>query len=1045
MAFDQNINYRVTVDDSNFQAKLTQMRASMDSTVGGFGGGMGAGGFAQSMAYMGNSGFGAGSMALGGMADFGSQIRPITYTPPAIAMQPHFGMVSVHQTLGRAGLTAMLGPTGAAIGQNWTNFRQGGISGLINGPDPVPLNISMAEYMAQSSRYFGAAMGDNVAMAGMTAANLGTGLAAGAAGTAFGASLFSSGLGMAAGGLVFGAAAGTLVSKYFDQVTDQMAENRGIQTSLESGSFRFLNGPNADPLTGRGMNHRDRVDAARFIQDESMNDLRYGIREYRQVLEAGMQMDSFSGTRDIDDFKTKFKNLVETVKTVQTTLHTSLKEGIETVRGFRDIGVTDPSQITNLVMGSEIRGRASGRTGMEMVALGQQGAEIFRGTGVRMGLGFESMQNNVVDVRNLLNQGLISRETVAQAGGENALASKMTANSLSSVQTAFGRAAMMANYDAKTNTLDPNMISNLSGSSSHSVAMNASRLSVADMMKLQANQENLISSMDPEQMRMVGITSRMGVAQNLMSVTGADFETSYRIAGQYHQMDKAMIDTELATMKQDPQQWLNNRRQGMQSVATQAGMQDIANRFNIGRRIGNWWDRTLVRPAADIGTSVSSAIEGKVEDLGLWFQGAANTRIDASLDTVEAGGKLISQRRVGGILNADAGMMSMFRDEQSANALGLDISKEGTFDAKTGEISYRGQTLKSFASMEDMQSYAEKNGVMGTAIKNISIAGTGNRYTFVTSSQVASQVRASQNLDVSDADRKKIADRDITDAQFDRIYSGRASMTPEEAVAILSENTDGKAAYTYSDLQKSAEQFRKDTGLDHGQEKARLERALKLTNSQGALKKVLADRVSSHAVDAVAATAEEAAKIAASAKDELETTFTSAFRRGSNLSRNGGGDGFTLYDTKSEKALEIGSLLDSEKGLDIIGIATDRKLSATDAQREILRQKNVDIDLRAIEAWRASSNSISERSLYEKAAANAAFAADSKGAAIGLERTDKNSKEFAAMSLGGTSTGAVSAEVAKNILQMSNQLMSQYNALITMQKQLNNLQGKGAN
>ena len=102
---DKNVNYRVNIDDADFQAKLSQMRASIDMTMGGMGG-VGLGGMGMSMGRMG--GFGGmmmggspGGQMMQGLADFGTQIRPVTYTPPAIAMNFRRDNISICQSHSR--------------------------------------------------------------------------------------------------------------------------------------------------------------------------------------------------------------------------------------------------------------------------------------------------------------------------------------------------------------------------------------------------------------------------------------------------------------------------------------------------------------------------------------------------------------------------------------------------------------------------------------------------------------------------------------------------------------------------------------------------------------------------------------------------------------------------------------------------------------------------------------------------------------------------------------------------------------------------------
>jgi hypothetical protein len=698
MAFDQNVTYRVNVDDTNFQSKLTQMRASMDASLGGGG----SGGFSQPMMYgmmntMSGSGGGMGS----GMADFGSQIRPVSYTPPAISFQPHFGMFQVQQSLAQAGLGAM-GPMGAAAGGMITNFRNGGFGGLINGPNAIPNNMTTADYMAMSARGFGDRMGDAASIAVTTALSTTAGLITGGIGAAVGGGMFTGAIMKTVGGLVGGMAGATAVSAFTGEVTDMMADNRQMQSALAAGSFRFFTGGgdgDVDKLTGRGMGRRARAGVATAIQGMEQQDLRYGMDEYKSILEGGMQFDLFSGTHDTEDFKTKFKGLVETLKTVTATMHTSLKEGLEVIRGFRDMGVTDPSEVSRLTLGSEVRGRASGRTGMEMMAIGQAGAEMFRGTGINMERGFELNQMNTVGIRSMLNEGLLSRETIGQAGGENSLAQQMTASALSSFQTAQGRAAMMANYNQSTNSMSPNLMSNLARGDLMGQVAGAAGKGPGALLSFQANQEDLISKMSPEQMQLFGLSLDVGVAKTLrQAIPGLNMEDAIKVAGQQAGKSKQVIDTQLAMLHQDPEKMKANQEAAVEQVKMQAGLEDVRNRYNVGKYVSNTLRSTFVAPFSRAGTAISTGVGEAVENIALDLSGIA--RVDTNYvnkKSIAAAGTGDSTSGV--VIDVTGGSFAQRHWGQTGQA-GIDRASEEGFGHRFKDMNEATEYAKTHGNMQ---------------------------------------------------------------------------------------------------------------------------------------------------------------------------------------------------------------------------------------------------------------------------------------------------------------------------------------------------------
>lgn len=609
MPIDQNITYRVNVDDSNFQAKLTQMRASLDATMGGAGMG-GSPGFAfNAMGAVGSlmrpGNFGPMNLG-GGYADFGSQVAPVTYTPPAIAMQPHFGMYQVSQTLGQAGLAIFGGPLGIGLGGMLQN-------GLFSNKETLSPRISLDEYMSASTRNLASRMGDTAAAGALGGVSLGANLALGGLGATAGASLFKSGVGKAVGGILGGMVVGTAVSSYADAVSDRMAENIGVQNTLAAGSFRFATGSDSDPLTGRGFNIANRRKIADEIQKLESNDTRFNMTDYSQILEGGMQMDMFSGTRDAEDFKKKFKDLVANVKTVSSTLHTSLKEGLEVIRGMRDMGV-EGAGVGRLTTQSEIMGRASGRTGMEMLAIGQAGAEMFRGTGITMERGFTLAQQNTQMIRTMLNTGSISRETVAQAGGETALAQQMTAGALGGFQTLMGRGAMMANFDPKTGTFDANMVQKMMGSDAMSMLSNAANLGPTGIFKLQARQEELISKLSPMEMQMFGVAQRMSSARMLQGAFGGDLKDLFMAESKRQGIGYEQIKTEIGMLTTDPQKFADAQRASIAAMANQEAGEAWREQWGE-KKLSNALTRAFIDPIASKFLDVRQTVEQGVSNI----------------------------------------------------------------------------------------------------------------------------------------------------------------------------------------------------------------------------------------------------------------------------------------------------------------------------------------------------------------------------------------------------------------------------------------------
>lgn len=745
MAFDQDITYRVNIDDANFQAKLSQLRASMDMTIGGGFGGMNMAGMGAMMGPMGNFNapmsnamVGGGQSFqpfMGGIADFGAQIRPITYTPPAIAMQPHFGMVAVQQSTGQA-MAGMAGPYGSAA-YNMRSIGGGAVAGafaggVVGGPlgalggaavgaatgfvdtlrsggftkDLIPEQLTTLDYMHMSSRTFGARLGDAVGSAalvgGTTAASLGVSALTGAAGA----------------GLI-GSMAMSLPAAYLGgKVSDMVADNRAMQSALEAGSFRFITGgKDVDPYTGRGFSRQARASVADTIQSMELKDARYGMDEYKQILEGGMQLNLFSGTGDAESFKSKFKDLVNTLKTVTSVLHTSLKEGMEVIRGFNDMGITDGSQISAMSFKADAMGRATGRTGLEMLQIGQTGADMFRGTGINMQLGFETNQMNALITRSLMNQRdannnpLLSRETVAQAGGELEMAKQATATALGFTQTAFGRGILMAATRGGS-MVDP---AKIAGGNAQSLLSNAANMTAGEMVHFEANQEEIIGKMSPMTLMGFQMGGAMAQARTLSGAgMGINFKDAFVMLQKRNGVPIDEIKRQKALLESDPSKLEKDMEENGQRAVEAKALEDYRNNFGV-KKLMNVASEYTVQPIQRQVSRLIGGVEDFVREKAEKLTGGTTVATSGimSKEMIDEGKKLLEAK--GGY--KDGGYEKVVKeigaDVTDASATSLQKKfggQEKLAEAidKFGE-DYNGLHAKHFNSVEEVQA-AAKNG-----------------------------------------------------------------------------------------------------------------------------------------------------------------------------------------------------------------------------------------------------------------------------------------------------------------------------------------------
>jgi hypothetical protein len=573
----------------------------------------------------------------------GAQIAPISYTPPARVFTDYSGRY-VQNTGVLSDLRNMSG-----LGTHMRAAHAGDI-----------------RYNAASD------LGERMALA---AAGLGMGMASlgvTTAGSMAGGAMFGT-LGSLAGGIGAPIAAAALVG---DRVQQGVAQRRDIMNYLETTSDRYVvaGSPLADPRHGAGFSSAARKEVTEYIRGLDIKDPMLNTDELTRILKESTQQGLFTGTSTMNDFKKRFKDVVDNVKVVATTLHQTLEEGIKTIHDLRAVGV-DPSRVAGVVGRAEAYGLAAGKSAGEMLNLGLQGAEMFRGTGVGMTIGMESNMMNAVAIRAARDAKMLSDEAVAQAGGEESLAQRMTASSLGFVQTAQGRGfmGMMFNKGLPGTGFDAGAFNKMVAAGGGDLYAGAARAaqnlsSPAATVKFEANQAGFATELGKrfggqglQVAQMAEITME---ATALSKMSGASMEDSWVDVALKRGLDDTTARAMLAKIRSGDaaftaaQAGVESSRQKMQE--DQISQNQFTTR--VGARIG-----AAVKTATDtvsrpIANAVESAKQGAA-NAGDWInngtQRVSLNGTDYDLFAGETVGKSDEQRIVdidfGGILNDNAG------------------------------------------------------------------------------------------------------------------------------------------------------------------------------------------------------------------------------------------------------------------------------------------------------------------------------------------------------------------------------------------------------
>jgi hypothetical protein len=537
------------------------------------------------------------------MSDIGSRVMPVTYSHPARFVGGQYGEYNYNTGFMKSvGIsTGLVGVPRGAMASEYTHAAAGdtgervgtGMVGAAAAIASIPLTAMLAPMTAFAGKAVGAAAGSAVgSVLGGTGAVVG------------------GGIGGAVGGVLGGVVAPFMMAAAAGQaVTQAVGERRTIQNYLDQTSFRWAGAGSAfaDPVKGGGVAPKAGREISEYIRDIDVKDKMVDTADLTNVLRHGTQMGLFTGTRDMEDFKKRFKDITESVKSVTKLLHQTLEEGMKTIADLKAVGI-DPSKAKDVVSQAASLGATAGRTAQEMVGIGLQGAEMFRGTGVQMGIGFQAAQMNTAAIRASRDAGLLSQEAIVQAGGEESLAMKMTAGGLAFGQSAQGRGFAAAFFQPGTGLNQAAFMQNTmmgGGNFIQNVQNAAQNLgNPARLIEFQANQEKIMTDMGKKfggrglEMAMLGSTAAF--AEYMAGQTGASKEDSFRLALKQQGKSTSEIDAYMAQIR-DPDKVFKALQEGVESTTNKRKIDEASENFvlnRLGSAVGDWAKKTVIDPVA---------------------------------------------------------------------------------------------------------------------------------------------------------------------------------------------------------------------------------------------------------------------------------------------------------------------------------------------------------------------------------------------------------------------------------------------------------------
>ena len=175
------------------------------------------------------------------------------------------------------------------------------------------------------------------------------------------------------------------------------------------------------PHPMRPFSEAQRKELAGGLISDVASDVRFGVGELNQMLAMGQGADLFEGVRGVEDFRTRFRSMMESVRQITRVFQQTTQEAIQTLGTLTTATGSLPeagARVGDILALS----RASGIAPSQALGVGLAGAEFARGRGIPMATGFDVMVRNYMAAEAAEATGAVPTWAAQQMGGAGGIA-----------------------------------------------------------------------------------------------------------------------------------------------------------------------------------------------------------------------------------------------------------------------------------------------------------------------------------------------------------------------------------------------------------------------------------------------------------------------------------------------------------------------------------------------------------------------------------------------------------------------------------------------
>jgi hypothetical protein len=200
-------------------------------------------------------------------------------------------------------------------------------------------------------------------------------------------------------------------------VTRDMEARSGVEETL------FLTrSPNPMAPFTRG----EQRELAGGLMRDIANDTRFGVKDLNQLLAGGMEAGQFNGVQGVEEFRQRFRTMLEQVRTITRVMGESTQEAMQTLGQLNQMGVAGPGVMDQRLSGVLALSRMTGMGTQAAMGIGGVGAAQAQQRGLSMGAGFDAMIQQGMLAQTAATIQTVDPTAFRQLGGVQGVAGLMS-------------------------------------------------------------------------------------------------------------------------------------------------------------------------------------------------------------------------------------------------------------------------------------------------------------------------------------------------------------------------------------------------------------------------------------------------------------------------------------------------------------------------------------------------------------------------------------------------------------------------------------------